>query len=58
MAITGHKSKAIFDRYNIVSEKDLSDAATKIESAQLSYSLVKVTESGDETRIVKDVRIQ
>jgi hypothetical protein len=32
MAITGHKSKAIFDRYNIVSESDLADAAAKMKT--------------------------
>src|SRR6266849_2523681 len=35
MGITGHKTRAIFDRYNIVSEKDLTDAARKLE---LSYT--------------------
>jgi integrase len=31
MAITGHKTRAMFDRYNIVSESDLADAATKMK---------------------------
>jgi integrase len=34
MQITGHKTRAIFDRYNIVSERDLIDAAKKIESSR------------------------
>ena len=31
MAVSGHKTKAIFERYNIVSPQDLLEAAAKID---------------------------
>jgi hypothetical protein len=34
MTISGHKTRAVFDRYNIVSESDLIDAARKIEQGR------------------------
>lgn len=35
MKISGHRTRAIFDRYDIVSERDLADATAKLERHQL-----------------------
>ena len=32
MEISGHRTRAVFDRYNITSEKDLQEAATKLSA--------------------------
>ncbi len=33
MQMTGHKTRSVFERYNIVSDGDLSDAARKLDLA-------------------------
>jgi integrase len=55
MAISGHKTRAVFDRYNIVSDRDLADAAKKLE---LSYRQAKVAETQQETQQAEPVAIQ
>ncbi len=34
MQMTGHKTRAVFERYNIVSEGDLADAARKLDAVR------------------------
>lgn len=55
MKISGHKTRNVFDRYNITSERDLADATRKIE---LSYRQAKVADSQQETQQAEPVTIQ
>jgi len=51
--ISGHKTDAVFSRYNIVSEADIRDAARKIEQgakAVIHSSFIVAQEQGNDER--------
>jgi hypothetical protein len=50
MTITGHKTRAVFDRYHIVSEGDLREAARKLSGTATLVGTISGTMAGDVTQ--------
>jgi hypothetical protein len=51
MILTGHKTRLIFERYNIISEGDLWMAVEKLEEAKQLNSSIKVGQNGHAPQI-------
>ena len=52
MKMTGHKTRSIFDRYDIVSQGDLNDAARKLDEHMVTKT---VTIRDSETQALPQV---
>ncbi|MBI5477890.1 MAG: tyrosine-type recombinase/integrase, partial [Deltaproteobacteria bacterium] len=45
MKMSGHKTRAVFDRYNIVEEDDVREAVQRLQDHRLGRDLVEVEET-------------
>jgi hypothetical protein len=48
--MSGHRTRAVFDRYNIASEDDLRDAVSRIEAELFGHDLDTVVESAPKSK--------
>lgn len=46
MRMSGHRTRAVFERYNVVAEEDLRAAVLRIQEARLRQETVKVGVQG------------
>lgn len=55
MEMAGHKTRAIFDRYHIVSEGDLREAARRLDAALGSRTTTRTTTRGTQTTEQREI---
>lgn len=57
MQMTGHKTRSVFERYNIMSGGDLREAANRLEVAMgiISGTIGRISQSGQKSEIRKSL---
>jgi hypothetical protein len=51
MAIMGHKTRYVFERYNIVSGRDLTDVRQKLDTCLAKKDNTRITEAADSQKV-------
>jgi len=58
MKVSRHKTRNVFERYNIASERDLADAARKIELGYRQAKIGQTPQVDEQTQDVQNETIQ